>query len=195
MTNYSEALRSHLLASRLAGEVGTSYDDHRVSRLRRAAGIQIEGVPLDLPDEPRLGGDRWSVLGGCLCITEPCTCEGLTIWMSQSSVLQSEGTGRRSIAGDEVRRYTLKREAKVVLEALLPVKAQGVAALRTLKRGGHPPASPPGEAPDLALSSRTVGGPLAEASLGGVALGTWLDQELGLSDALFDLLADALEPA
>jgi hypothetical protein len=143
MTDYSEALRSHLLASRRAGPGKTSDDDRQVSRLRRAAGIQIDGVPLELAHEQRLGGEQWSVLVGCLCVTEPCTCEGLTLWVSESSVLQSEGTGRRSIAGNEVRRYTLKRNATVVLEALLPVKAQGVVALRTLKRGGRPlPAQP-----------------------------------------------------
>lgn len=192
MTDYSEALRSHLLASHRAGVGETSEADRQVSRLRRATGIQIDGVPLEPSHEQRLGGEQWSVLVGCLCAAEPCTCEGLTLWVSESSVLQSKGTGRRSIARNEVRRYTLKRDATVVLEALLPVKAQGMAALRTLKRGGHPLASPTREAPDPALRSKPTGGSLAEAFVGGVA-GRWLDQELGLSDALFDLLVDVLD--
>jgi hypothetical protein len=179
----------------------TTYTDRRTAQLARAAAVQIEGVPLDATEQ-RLGREKWLVIGVCLCVQDtpefPCPCDRLVVWVPDGSVLQTDDTDRRTASGAEIKRYTIQRGAKVVLEAPLRVSVDGLAALRKLKAGAPGAIAPAGGTTDGRSVARrpSLPGPVGQvvgAFIAGYEFGEWLDGELGLSDAISDWLVDVLD--
>lgn len=180
------------------------FEESRRSALATAVSVQIEGIPLDQSEEMRIGKKGWFPIGGCICVTEPCPCDGPIVWLPEDGVVVRESTGRKTEGGDEVMRFLLEKNAKVILEAFLPVKAQGISSLAKLKQGGLTLAGvragsrtgASGNGHVTTMSAPAPGGPtgaVAGAFWAGYEFGEWLDEEFGLSDAISDWMVDVFD--
>jgi hypothetical protein len=65
----------------------------------------------------------------CVCVTDPCHCQGPIIWTDPDNIHSREGTERTNRAGDEITEFRIDSDATVLVESIVRAKATTLPAL------------------------------------------------------------------
>lgn len=95
----------------------------------------VTGTLVSVPEDHPFIRNGYRPLNPCVCVIEPCPCDGYDhgnaiVWIPGSLILESRDTGRHSTGGDSIVEYRLERDTEVLLETLRPVRvADALSAL------------------------------------------------------------------
>ncbi|MER7536455.1 hypothetical protein ABTX77_16960 [Streptomyces sp. NPDC097704] len=117
-----------------------SYESARTRAFTQATTTTVTGVPLEVSDDHPLRRLGQTPIQSCVCVTDPCPCDGHPIlWVDESAVLSRTATGRRSADGDEVYDFAVSADAFVTVESFRRVRASDTAGLRSSATPAAPP--------------------------------------------------------
>lgn len=122
-----------------------SYEEARANEFTAAATNTITGVALETPEDSAFisGGGRIPIVW-CLCVTEPCDCDGPIIWIEESDLRQKVATERRSRTGAELHDFKIDVDATVLIESVVRARAGDLSRRHkpfNLNPSSHLPAS------------------------------------------------------
>lgn len=101
-----------------------SYDEARVNEFTAAATKTITGIPLEPAEQsPLIRGIGRIPIQMCICVTEPCPCDGPIVWVEEGDLRQRVSTERRTTAGEEVYEFKIDLDATVLVESVVRMKA------------------------------------------------------------------------
>src|SRR5215211_6555029 len=101
-----------------------SYDEARANEFTAATTKTITGVALEAPEESRMiSGVGRIPIRYCVCVTEPCECDGPVIWVEEADLREKVATDRRSRTGEELHDFKIDRDATVLIESIVPARA------------------------------------------------------------------------
>ncbi len=121
-----------------------SYEEARLNKFTAAATKTITGVSLEPPEQsPLISGVGRIPVQLCICVTEPCPCDGPIVWIEEGDVLQRVTTERRTNAGEELHEFKINLDATVLVESVVRMKAgdlgRGPSHFRGLNPFSHLP--------------------------------------------------------
>lgn len=121
-----------------------SYEEARLNEFTAAATKTITGVSLEPAEQsPLISSVGRIPVKLCICVTEPCPCDGPIIWMEEGDILQRVTTERRTTAGEELQDFKIKLDATVLVESVVRMKAgdlgRGPSHFTGLNRFSHLP--------------------------------------------------------
>ncbi|MGW5434078.1 hypothetical protein ACWET9_44180 [Streptomyces sp. NPDC004059] len=117
----------------------------------RATTVRIKAVPVEMSEVRPFGAERVPVIP-CVCVTEPCDCDGSTIWyLPSDSIREKTGTGTRTSDGDEVFTFYVERDAQILVETISSASAQRLTAPKPYMEPGGPTKGPGGLPPGITV--------------------------------------------
>lgn len=132
-----------------------SYETAKARAFAHATTTVLTGVPLDAPEDHPLRQAGSLPIQVCVCVTDPCPCDGHPIiWADEAAVRSRATTGRLTSGGDEVFDFAIDVDASVVVETFSRVKASEAAGLTGAARPAAPPPYIVRRRPDAARSAR-----------------------------------------
>jgi hypothetical protein len=104
-----------------------TYQDARANEFTAAATQSLTGIDLDLPkNSPLVVEPGYRPIRYCVCVTEPCDCEGPIIWINPDDIHSQEDTDRTNRAGDHVVEFRIDPDATVLVESVVRAKASAL---------------------------------------------------------------------
>jgi hypothetical protein len=111
------------------------YAEARMNRFTSVSTSGVTGIPLGgVADEARVfAGETHTPIKLCLCVTEPCSCPDVIVWIPSDKIVDEVLTDRQDQNEQSIVEYRVRRDTTLLVESVsrLPV------ANLVLLRDGH----------------------------------------------------------
>jgi hypothetical protein len=115
--------------------VMSEYLDLRAQALSAPRSVTFKGVVLQVSEDHPYRQNGLLALNPCVCVTEPCPCDGYdhgdgqeVVWYASSDVIATRDTGRRTTQGDNLVEIDLSPSSVVFVESVRRTTALSYAA-------------------------------------------------------------------
>lgn len=100
-----------------------TYEQARANEFSTAASLTIAGIDLTVAEDSSIAESGYRPVRLCICVTEPCDCEGPIVWMKPEDIIARDASGRSNRDGEGVVELRINPEAMVLVESVVRAKA------------------------------------------------------------------------
>jgi len=99
-----------------------TYEQARADEFSAASTHSITGVELAVPADSPLTEGGLIPIHVCVCVIEPCDCDGPIIWVGPDDIRSHQPTERSNRAGDDVVEFKIDPDATILVESVVRAK-------------------------------------------------------------------------